>query len=398
MSNLPDQPAERRPDTPTPGRAIPLSWLLPDPDRDITGPQAVYEAACKYVDAGLSVMPIAADGSKSPDHERLPRSWDEEQQRFKSSWKLFQMRLPIQEELQRWRDTGGNYGIAIPAGVVSGGAPGLGLEIIDLDNLAVAQPWLDLVQERMRGLIERLVHVQSPRPGLHLYYRCSEFGGNQKLACAPETDEAGQVIIDPKTGKPKKKTLIELKGEGGYCLAPPSHRHCHPSGRRYLFIDGRPSLPDVPTITPQERAVLLDAARALNRWQEPERPRRPAVAGQPAGDRPGDIFNARATWDEVLVPHGWVLVSASAGIEYWRRPGKTTGQSASVNYADNDRFHVFSSNAAPFEDDANYTKFAAYTLLNHRGDYAAAARELVRQGYGRSDGQAAEGSTQTVRL
>lgn len=373
-----------------PARTLPPAWLLPDPDDPISGPQAVYEAACKYVAAGLSLLPISADGSKSPDPERLPRVFDEAEQRWKCSWKLFSMRPPLEDELRRWRDIGGYFGLAVVAGAVSGGAPGLGLEIIDCDHMAVAEPWMDVVEQRAPSLVDRLAQVQSPRPGLHLYYRCSVFSGNQKLACAPEVDEHGQPVVDDR-GKPKKKTLIELKGEGGYCLVPPSPRHCHPRSKRYLFIDGKPDLLHIPVITPEERAILLGAARELNRWQGPTRQRRASAAPRATdSNRPGDDFNRRAKWADILVPHGWAYVNDSGGVELWRRPGKTSGHSATVNYIE-DRLHVFSSNAAPFEDGGTYTKFSAHVLLNHDGDYSAAARALQRDGYGKAEGRSRVG-------
>ena len=43
---------------------------------------------------------------------------------------------------------------------------------------------------------------------------------------------------------------------------------------------------------------------------------------------------------------------------------------------------MFSSSASPFDADGKYNKFSAYALLNHGGDYSAAARELANQGYG----------------
>ena len=65
-------------------------------------------------------------------------------------------------------------------------------------------------------------------------------GGNEKLACKPETDK--------ETGKTKRKTVIETKGEGGYCLAPPSPAGCHPLNKCYRFVDGK-DLTMVPTIS-----------------------------------------------------------------------------------------------------------------------------------------------------
>ena len=42
----------------------------------------------------------------------------------------------------------------------------------------------------------------------------------------------------------------------------------------------------------------------------------------------------------------------------------------------------FSSNALPFEPETAYAPFAAYSLLEHEGDFAAAANALAQQGYG----------------
>jgi hypothetical protein len=41
-----------------------------------------------------------------------------------------------------------------------------------------------------------------------------------------------------------------------------------------------------------------------------------------------------------------------------------------------------STNAYPFEAKKAYSRFAVYALLEHKGDYTAAAQELSKQGYG----------------
>src|SRR5690349_7011301 len=104
--------------------AIPRAWLAQDPDAARTSPERVYEAAVRYVEAGLSVIPIDAyDGSKSPDPRRI------------KSWKVYQFRLPSIDELRAWYECGGPFGLAVICGAVSGG-----LEIIDLDSFEVAAP------------------------------------------------------------------------------------------------------------------------------------------------------------------------------------------------------------------------------------------------------------------
>jgi hypothetical protein len=66
-------------------------------------------------------------------------------------------------------------------------------------------------------------------------------------------------------------------------------------------------------------------------------------------------------------------------LTYWRRPGKGEGISATTNYAGSGLLYVFSTNAAPFEADTAYSAFAAFAMLEHDGDYTAAARALAKR-------------------
>ncbi len=340
----------------------PAAWIADDPDAGATSPKAVFEAAVKYVDAGLSVIPIdAQEPSKSPDPRRI------------RSWQTYQVRLPRPDELRAWYERGGPFGLAVIGGGVSGRDRGHGLEIIDIDTLELAAPWLEKVEEQVPGLTQRLVMVQSPRPGRHVYYRCRQFGGSQKLACAPAAGD-----------RPTKNTLIELKAEGGYCLVCPSPRRCHPRNGLYRLFDGSPDLTQVPVITPEQRAVLLEAARSFNRWtvHEPKQSHPPTRTVRPDGKRPGDDFERRASWADILVPHGWVLVRRRGEIEDWRRPGKDDGISATSDYAGSGLLYVFSTNGFPFEEGRGYSKFSAFAALNHNGDYGKAAQALKEKGFG----------------
>ena len=140
-------------------------------------------------------------------------------------------------------------------------------------------------------------------------------------------------------------------------------------------------------MTPYEQ--LIAAAEALDCMPAEEPP--PYVSpsggngnGHALGERPGDLFNARSTWAEVLEPHGWTLVLRRGEQGYWRRPGKegrTWSATTGPRPHGGDLLHVFTSSAAPFDPDKNYTKFTAYVLLNHGGDYRQAARALLDLGY-----------------
>lgn len=352
-------------------------------------PKEVYRATLGYWEAGLSFIPISSDLSKQPAFELLPQVWCDRRQDYRRTWSAFKSRQPTYQEIEEWflpHRYGNEYGMAIVAGKVSGN-----LEILDLDTYDLIDPFKREAERRAPGLLSRLVRVKTPRPGLHLYYRCGEIGGNQKLAR----------IQDPKSETPKPKTIIETKGEGGYCLAPPSPRWCHPRQECYIF-DGERDLTQVPTITPDERQALFEAARTLDSWRQArpprQRPRRKRPATKRGSLRPGDDFNVRADWADILQPHGWTYDGpGDDGTDRWARPGKDEGCSATTNYGDSDLLYVFSTNAEPFEEEECYTKFHAFALLEHDGDFHEAAVELRRRGYGKATRPARRGRSKRRR-
>ena len=218
-------------------------------------------------------------------------------------------------------------------------------------------------------MLSRLPIIQTPKGGRHVYYRCETIQGGQKLA----ENEQGL-------------TLIETRGQGNYVLAPGSPPQSHATGNPYIEISG--DLLRVPTITISERQALLTAARSFNRYAKPN----PAKmifdsdyeeGAAQTGSRPGDEYNRATSWADVLTPHGWEHSHYAGSTEYWRRPGKVDGCSASTNYDGTDLLYVFSTNAQPFEAGRGYTRFSAYALLNHHGDFRAAAAALAAEGYGK---------------
>jgi hypothetical protein len=314
---------------------------------------SVFREARRLRDAGLSIIPIRADGSKVAT----------------VLWKIYQSRLPTDAELTEWFRRPA-YGLAVIAGAISGG-----LEILDFDAADIFAPWADLLEELSPGLLQRLPVVRTPTSGRHVYYRCATIVGNQKVS--QHSDAKGRPVID-----------IETRGEGGYVLAPECPLACHPLGKPYVLLDG--DLADIPRLSPEERALLLHAARSFNEYVEPERTmgREPQMStSRHHGDRPGDAYNAYMTWPEILEPRGWTRVYQRGELTLWKRPGKRErGWSATTNYAGTDLLYVFSSNAFPFEPDHAYSKFAAYTLLHHAGDFMAAVKALANEGYGDRNG------------
>jgi hypothetical protein len=343
--------------------------------------EEIYRAALANVAAGISVIPIIADGTKSPSFWSLPRVWSDGQQKYRRTWNPFKERLPDWGEINLWFGSGRGpltLGLAAVCGAVSGN-----LEAIDLDNMDLVTPWLTTVARSKPDLLDRLIYVGTPRPGLHAYFRSP--------CCMPSEKLASTLVIDADTDKEERKTLVETKGEGGYCVIPPTPLGMHLSGRPYVFFEGR-DLTNVQMISVEERQILIEAARSLDRL--PPRPTRSSSRRRrdlgPIANLPGEDFNLRATWGQILEPRGWELVNGDGiGESQWRRPGKSVGVSATTGVVHGDRLYVFTDNAAPFEMNQSYTKFAAFALLYRGGDFSAAARMLRERGYGRTRGRSA---------
>jgi hypothetical protein len=115
--------------------------------------------------AGVSMLPIADDGSKGPAWWLLPNVWDPNEQRWKPTWKPFQRRFPTDDELVSWFSNE-NIGIGLITGQISGG-----VESLDFDAQEIFDPWCAMVQEVAPGLVQRLPLSQTPTMGHHTTYR-----------------------------------------------------------------------------------------------------------------------------------------------------------------------------------------------------------------------------------
>jgi putative DNA primase/helicase len=181
----------------------------------------------------------------------------------------------------------------------------------------------------------------------------------------------------------KIKTLAETRGEGGYTIVAPSHGTVHESQRPWTPIGG--STPRrIPSLSAAERSSLLAVVRSLDAMPPPPSPPQSVPQQRTASAEltPGDDFERRTDWADILEPAGWSLVYQSGRTRYWRRPGKNSGVSATTGRADDrDRLWVFST-STPFEAERPLTKFHAHAVLHHDGDHGAAARSLREAGFG----------------
>ena len=313
------------------------------------------KAALAFAEAGVSVVPAAMDGSKAPI----------------GSWKRYQLAPADHEQLVNWFG-GGATGIGIVTGKVSGN-----LEMVELEGRAVAEGCLDEIREVAinsglpdlwkivsTGYVER-----TPSGGIHFLWRIADepVPGNTKLARRPGENDS--VLV-----------YAETRGEGGFVVTAPSSGSVHPSGQPWQLIIGSPN--SIPMLSWEEREAIVSVFRSIDSMPEREQIVN-SLSAHPSsgGDKPGDDFNKRATWKEILEPKGWRLVFTSNGVTYWRRPGKDQGISATTGRNDGDNLFVFTSSTT-FEQEKPYSKFAAFAHLEHGDDFSAAARDLRAKGYG----------------
>jgi hypothetical protein len=361
------------------------------------------DAALALHAAGCCPIPAKTDGSKAPA----------------GFWREFQGRRPEPGEMSAWFDSPGAVGIGVVCGAVSGGLEMLEWEaramhlLPDAVALMVAAGLADLWNRIIGGYVEF-----SPSGGIHVLYRVdgAPVPGNTKLANRPSTPEElatwkvkeraknvvtldrTEAMCEKREEQIKKATeddvpqvLIETRGEGGFVVVAPSNGSTHPSGLPWKMHVGSPAT--IPTITAAEHTALWDVAKVFDKMPvAPPKPPPPVASGlaptSPAtvktaaeGIPPGEAWAEATKWLDILDPYGWTHVRTdSAGTSFWLRPGKDVGVSATTGYGA-DTLVVFST-STEFVARQAYTKFGAYTLLNHGGDYAAAARSLRALGYG----------------
>jgi predicted XRE-type DNA-binding protein len=254
-------------------------------------------------------------------------------------------------------------------GWFANGAHAIGVrdvEGLDFDNKGnpdaetLYSEWYALVESLAPGLPARLLLERTPSGGFHAVWRCEIISGNLKLATRPPTPT--ELETAPKA---TRVTLIETRGRGGQFQVAPSPG--------YTLLRG--DWTALPIITPAERQILMDCARALS---QADVATLQGVQRQ-TGERPGDLYNAQRGGEALglLESAGWRVVLTRGSVSYLCRPGKPHGVSASYGHVAPNVLYVFSSNASPFEPERAYSPFAVYALLECGGDYKAAAKRLA---------------------
>jgi Bifunctional DNA primase/polymerase, N-terminal/AAA domain len=248
------------------------------------------------------------------------------------------------DQIRTWWAQHPDANIAIATGEQS-------VDVLDIDIEPGATGYDTLAELHHAGLLDgHGTIVRTRSGGAHIYFQ-----GTQQRS----SDARGKAPID-------------FKATGGYVLVPPSYVEAldgKPAGTYQIISNGNPT-------------AVLDWRMIHDFLLPPPAFTQPATGpASTTGDRAGDDYSSRTSWHDILTPHGWRQIRhLSNGTRYWCRPGKT-GLFTSATTRDDGGLYVFST-STPFNTEVPYTKFGAYTVLEHGGDYTAAAQALRTAGYG----------------
>lgn len=253
------------------------------------------------------------------------------------SWHSYQNRCPTDFELENMFSNASS--IACIGGKI---------QCIDFDEKyarGIYNQYFELAKEvGLEDVVNKCLLQSTPSGGYHLVFKCQGEMRNQKLAKCEDG-----------------KVAIETRGSGGYFLIAPSDG--------YQVING--TFEDLKEITVDERDALLEVARSFNAKHPAE-----YTSTSITDCTPGDDYDQRGDVTSLLRSRGWTPV----GKYHWRRPGKSTGISASWNHIPG-RFYVFTT-STEFESEKVYKPWHVYAVLECGGDFRLAATQLSALGYG----------------
>lgn len=246
-----------------------------------------------------------------------------------------------------------------------------GIEVIDLDtkNQDFVQDIITDFETEVKalspGLFEKLTIEKSQSGGRHYFFRTTTPGASCALARRPSNPF--EIAVQPKI---KYRTLVDYLAHGKLCRTWPTNG--------YELLQG--DFFSIPLINDDERRVLISAALSLNSYYDQPESHTPA---QP-GARPGDEYNERTTANDIadlLQRHGWRFLRRRGHYIDMNRPGaRTNGVDGTIN-GDQKWFYPWSSSCG-FPQEKAYDFFGTYSILEHGGDLARAAKSLAANGYG----------------
>jgi len=197
------------------------------------------------------------------------------------------------------------------------------------------------------GKLPETVTVLTPSGGKHLYFT---------------------TIVEVRNDSGQLGEGLDIRGVGGYVVAPPS---THDNGGVYTFEHGY----GIGDITPADAPDWMMHRLTFKPKIDRARPNEPDNLLNDQ-NLPSNRYNARTDWPSLLTKDGWTYSHHKNGTDYWTRPGKPRGTSASVNNEGNDALIVFSTNANVPK--GGYTRFGYYAETQHGGNWKKASDAFLQ--------------------
>ena len=296
------------------------------------------EEAIKLAELGIRVIPIKP-GQKYPP---MPQ-WQDKASN------------DIHTVNDWWTNQYSGYGIGIATGQTKHGRIFV-LDVDDREEYKGSDTLHDLQEKH--GQLPETVTAITGTGGQHLYFYCDEDIRN---------DAGSRLGVG-----------LDIRGTGGQVLAAPT---IHPNGRAYQWEHG---------LSPHERkpAKAPDwLVKLLTKQPEMVKP-----VGQPDNfltdpNTPSARYNAKTTWEELLIPDGWTLAKTDRhGEQHWVRPGKDPrdGTSATIGHNGNDALIVFTS-SIPWLPEGGYNRFGYYAASKHGGDWKQASQAFLATSEGKPE-------------
>lgn len=252
---------------------------------------SLLELALAHIEAGISIIPLLPRRAIAPNaRSETPCDCRE----------YLRRRIATPKKIGEWFGNSPRFRPGVVLGRISGG-----LECLSLTSGAVARIFRQLVAfQGGIDLLERLPAARATHGGTRLYYRCpSPARGYSRLAQL-------EMQSEPKTVK--LRLLAFVQGDGTWTALPGLPAGVGDVDEIFEWVGG--NLMHVPTLTEDDRQLLLESASCLNSWADPS-----TIFGSasPQG------FDARISWDQILVPLSWKKVQDFGDVAVWHTPERT---------------------------------------------------------------------------
>jgi DNA-binding XRE family transcriptional regulator len=292
-----------------------------------TSPSPFHDAALDLLPYGLAVIPCRTRDSDDGEHNAKKPLLS-----GFNHWK----RRPGQKTIGEWKEQFPEANIGVICGLS-------GITVVDVDGDQ------NLVETAIKMFGDTPLKIQTPRGGMHLYYR------HDGERCAALRSSHG--------------LAIDIKGRGGYVLVPPSIRLDGPhAGRRYEIISGSwndiRSLPTmIPLETPSKSRATPAAPvplRAIEVGHRNDMLFKRLLREARHVDCPEDLIDIARTFNDNLLdplPDSEVVKTAGSAWRYEARGDNWAGRSA--------RFEVTLDDLDAFEGDSDAIVLDAYLRLHH---------------------------------